>query len=235
MKASGYIILLIIACLLSCDKGPNCDYGAQNPCEEDWGLIYPKIQMKEWVPYKDGNTVSFINDSGDRIRFQPFNYWEGYGGSVYYSIDTVTRCCDYINVTLENTYIGYEAKHPAFPGDLRVYVGKDISTLTDVYRSVSSRAEYLQKENATGDILEIIIGGKDFTYLIPDSAATKLKLSTHEYLKDKKLGPHNYPEVLHLYNSGADTTMMAAKGIYYIKNKGLVGYYLNNGEEWWLE
>ncbi|MFI5220921.1 MAG: hypothetical protein ACHQK8_01250 [Bacteroidia bacterium] len=81
------------------------------------------------------------------------------------------------------------------------------------------------------DVLSIKINGNSF-----DLPMNRISPKNYVHLDSVQLANKNYTDVFHVYTDSSlvDNTVIVPRGLFYAIGRGLIGFYLTNGELWSL-
>lgn len=177
-----------------------------------------------WIPYNSIDTIKLTNSNG----FHDFFISDGYFDdsiNVQYRIydencgDPMEPCYELFKLPVKR--ITFNPSTINLP--ISIEIQKNISYSQINTTSVS---------DTLSDIIVIKINNENRT--ISQNCQNPAISNTIEYLDSISLNGKTHYNVIHSYIDSYGSEILL-DGIYYTKSNGLIGFYLTNGEQWYLE
>jgi hypothetical protein len=190
------------------------------------GSAAPADSSSNWIPFNSIDTVRFINSSSYSAQFVSTGYQN-------------TSC-----ILLGRTY-DYNCGDPM--EDCWEYYTMYEKSLKFISDSINLSIEYKIRKNiwynsnfqnglstdTLTDVLMIKINYYSWAIPIQSGNYTEINCTT-ELFDSLTLNGTAYNNVYHSFQNNTNSGI-AIKGIYFTKDNGLIGFYYNNDEKWYLQ
>jgi hypothetical protein len=217
-KVSFLVVFTPLIFLLnSCCLNSNCtDVEIGKGTIKDTSLL--------WIPYQQNDTIAFANSKGFAAKFVTEGFKDLSDKALHkeYSAncgDPQTPCYEYYTLPVKRITFHSEKINLKFSFEIR----KNLKASNYLYP--------VMNPDTIGDILVVQINNDRRTIALTNNYTDIV--NEVEFLGSVVLNGKVFHSVYHSYinYSGFEIKL---DGIYYTKSEGLVGFYLTNGEQWFI-
>jgi hypothetical protein len=214
---AGIILLFTTGCPICHDN--NC-------VDIEIGTASPADSSSNWIPFNGHDTVSFINSFGFSAQFVCSGYQQGpYEKLLANNYDA--NCGDPMEECWEY-YTMYEKSLKFISPSVNLTIEYKLR------KNISDNNYYQNTINpdTISDALMITINY--YYWVIPLKSGNNTGINCTTVLLDSlSLNGSVYQNVYHS-TQNYNPSGVAIKGIYYTKVNGIIGFYYNNDEKWYL-